>query len=148
MHSKTAIFFSIVELYSRHCATSLRQREQLCLVHHVHIWPFAAIVIDAPDPAQPVRRCCSSPATSVSQFQSECRKRTPVKLIWFRFICEKKSLNERKKKNAGWFFVGGSFATFKLCCVRHCEMNCTDRKGFCRMTKEGQLCKTLAQLLT
>ena len=55
-----------------------------------------------------------SPATSRSRFQFECRKITPLKLIRFRFICEKTSLGERKqkkkrkeRKNAGWFFAGG-----------------------------------------
>ena len=80
----------------------------------------------SPNPSAAVA-VLQSPATSRWRFQFECRKRTPVKLIRFRFICEKTSLGERKQKkkkekNAGWFFArggGGSFATFELCCVHH-----------------------------
>ena len=87
----------------RHIASTTRTT--LCLVHHVHTWPLA-IAIDDPDHVQPVRRPCSSPPISRSRFQFEFRKRTPVKLICFRFICENTSLGERnqkkkKKKNSG-----------------------------------------------
>ena len=36
------------------------------------------------------------------------------------FVRKQASVGESKKrkKNAGWFFAGGSFATFELCCVR------------------------------
>ena len=56
--------------------------------------------MDDQDPAQPVRvHRRSSPPTSRSQFSEfEFRKRTSVKLIRFRFICEKPSLGERKQK--------------------------------------------------
>ena len=63
-----------------------------------------------PDPAQTVRRRCSSPAASRSQFQFECCKRTPVQLIRFRFICKKTSLGGRKqkeKKKRGLIFRRG-----------------------------------------
>ena len=79
----------------RHIASTTRTA--LCLVHHVHTWPLA-IAIDDPDHVQPVRRPCSSPPISRSRFQFEFRKRTPVKLICFRFICEKTSLGERNQK--------------------------------------------------
>ena len=86
-----------------------------------------------PGPAQPVSvHRHSSPPTSRSRFSEfEFRKRTPVKLICFRFICEKPNLGGRKqkkkkkkkkKKNASWFLAGGSFATFELCCVRPCRV--------------------------
>ena len=58
--------------------------------------------MDDQDPARPVRirvHRRSSPPTSRSRFSEfEFRKRTPVKLIRFRFICEKPSLGGTKQK--------------------------------------------------
>ena len=55
--------------------------------------------MDDQDPARPVRVHRRSPPTSRSRFSEfEFRKRTPVKLIRFRFICEKPSLGERQQK--------------------------------------------------
>ena len=51
-----------------------------------------------PRPTRPPLLHLQSPATSRSQFQFECCKRTPVKLIRFRFICKKTSLGGRKQK--------------------------------------------------
>ena len=110
-----------------------------------------------PDPAQPVRRRCSSPATSRSQFQFECCKRTPVKLIRFRFICKKTSLGGRKqkrKKKRRLIFRGGfvrnlrtmlctplffiGFARFRLrskrtCCLGNLRCSSVEEKSsICR----------------
>ena len=67
---------------------------------------------DDQDPARPVsvhRR--SSPPTSRSRSEFEFRKRTPVKLIRFRFICEKPRIGpgrkEKKKKKRRLISRGG-----------------------------------------
>ena len=94
------------------------------------------------------RRChCSSPATSRSQFQFECCKRTPVKLIRFRFICKKTSLGGRKqkeKKKRRLIFRGGFVCNLRtmLCtplsspslCDACSRRNCQDCAVLLRQT--------------
>ena len=53
------------------------------------------------------------------------KERLSHSLAFDSFVRKQASARESKKrekeKNAGWSFTGGSFATFELCCVRHCE---------------------------
>ena len=83
-HSKTALFFWIVAALIATRSTAPHRfddanRYALCITFTPFAWRSRSRYRwPDPDPAQPVRRRCSSPATSRLQFQFKCCKRTPV----------------------------------------------------------------------
>ena len=104
-----------------------------------------------PDPSAAVNVAVLLQLQDRNNSSSVAKERLSNSFAFDSFVRKRGGRKQKEKKYAGWFFEGGSFATFELCCVRPWTIRSLQLENWvnvacaCDETRPWSIAKTCSQ---